>query len=478
MQAGEERAKYLAADQTRAGREDREAYEWAFDRDQAANEVGENLQGGAAAASVLAKGLIDKEWNRVASLNIGQGTLVDRRLISLFDKASAEAARSPLQAMRYFEEGGERIEGGILAGGYGSYDGKISVEDQKRVLRLDRAPENLAAVNELVGSYALAFGSVEEGRTRWPTEVKGFLQSYGALSETDKGYALATIVNGSVKSAAYMDWYSAGGYQRDAGSGQLESSIAPWELVSPRSIARTGFSALRAVGTVVANAGRSILSSTLTGLNAARLELSAAGELLGSGVQRTFAALFGARVSGGAAYVNGKYVHGLVPRSNLEVYGSPIVRGTEDIPAIMQRVGVDTEGYRFAEMTEAQYQDRVARMGTEFDATYGPARLNTRATYTFAKDIASQTIDGKSWTTVMLRPGTLSSDEAIVQAVSHEFFEIEELRHVLRTPQTGAYLSGQVSASVKGNLHYEAVNFADETLSQFRSLIPASRRVR
>jgi hypothetical protein len=180
-------------------------------------------------------------------------------------------------------------------------------------------------------------------------------------------------------------------------------------------------------------------------------------------------------VAPGAASVRnvlGKYVSDIKPLSNADVYGVGITRSASDIPSILDKAGIPPEelsGYNFRVMSDDEYAARASLMGTDFDATYGPARIFPGRTYRFGGDIASPLVNGEMRTTIYLNPDIMSSDEAIVQAVSHEHFEISALSDEAALPIQGTTLRDLVSPSVYDNLHYNAVNFGDQALQKFRA---------
>ena len=179
-----------------------------------------------------------------------------------------------------------------------------------------------------------------------------------------------------------------------------------------------------------------------------------------------------------ARAVDGQWVGGLQPRSNVEVYGAAVTRTEADIPSIMSRVGItedDLAGYQFRVLTPEQYSARAATMGADFDASYGPTRISSGSQYRFMGDIASTTVKGEVRIPIYLNPDIMGSDEAIVQAVSHEWSEVEALRYEAAQPISGTAYRNLVSPYTgmsTPNLHFQAVNFGDQMLSQFRSLLP------
>jgi len=179
-----------------------------------------------------------------------------------------------------------------------------------------------------------------------------------------------------------------------------------------------------------------------------------------------------------ARAVDGQWVAGLQPRSNLEVYGAAVTRTEADIPSIMAKVGLtedDLAGYQFRVLTPEQYSARVSTMGAHFDASYGPAQISLNSEYRFMGDVASTTINGDVRIPIYLNPDIMGSDEAIVQAVSHEWSEVEALRYAAAQPISGVAYSKLVTPYTgmsTPNLHFRAVNFGDQMLTQFRSLLP------
>ena len=142
------------------------------------------------------------------------------------------------------------------------------------------------------------------------------------------------------------------------------------------------------------------------------------------------------RSTGGAAFVNGMFVHELKPVSNLELYGTAITRTPGEAVQILKNVGHDSQmlsQYKFVKLSDTEYAARVKQLGYEFDASYGFVGSNSPSV-TFNRNIASPMSDGSSRINVYVRRQVFESDESIVQTLSHEIFEIEELRYLAAKP--------------------------------------------
>ncbi|WP_426161483.1 hypothetical protein ACN9MU_16800 [Pseudoduganella sp. R-32] len=66
------------------------------------------------------------------------------------------------------------------------------------------------------------------------------------------------------------------------------------------------------------------------------------------------------RTLGGAAFVEGKFVHDLKPLTNLELYGREISRTPDEAVALLRRVGHDADelaGYRFVKLSDGQIDE-------------------------------------------------------------------------------------------------------------------------
>ncbi|MDR2155129.1 MAG: CdiA family toxin C-terminal domain-containing protein, partial [Burkholderiaceae bacterium] len=227
--------------------------------------------------------LIDREQQRVQSLKTGAGVLVDKETLRYFDALAREVndPRAPFgSVMKTFDAGVEQMEGRIMAGGYKSYDKPVPAAEQDKVLQLQALSANdMDAVNSALGRYYEAYdsmrGDMDRLRMASTPEVLSFAQAYGQLNENQRGYVLANIANNAVQSSEYMDYYRASGYLRDTDK-PLEGSVAPWELVDPRSVAR-------AVGSVARGAGELAVSGVrLAGAGARGVEARGATSNLGT----------------------------------------------------------------------------------------------------------------------------------------------------------------------------------------------------
>jgi hypothetical protein len=186
------------------------------------------------------------------------------------------------------------------------------------------------------------------------------------------------------------------------------------------------------------------------------------------------AKLLGApRSLGGAAFVEGKYVHDLKPLTNLELYGTAATRTPDEALQLLQRVGHDAEElaqYRFVKLSAEEYASRSKRLGFEFDATYGNVPRDI-SSVRFDGNIASKMADGSSKIPVYVRKEVFESDEALVQILSHEMYEVEALKTLAARPiSTKDYLN-LVRPDLKNNLHHGAVQEGDWYLQKFRNLM-------
>ncbi|MFC4161874.1 hypothetical protein [Chitinimonas lacunae] len=176
----------------------------------------------------------------------------------------------------------------------------------------------------------------------------------------------------------------------------------------------------------------------------------------------------------GAAFTEGKFLHDIVPRTNLEIYGEAISRTPSEAKEILLKIGHDAEtldGYNFVKLTQSQYERMVRdRGGMHFDAAYGTVPPGSRSV-SFADNISSRMASGESRVPVWVRPQVFESDEAIAQVLSHEIHEIENLRYDLYHPvSTGAYYE-KIAPNIPNNLHFDAVKEGDFMLLKLRQLL-------
>jgi len=175
---------------------------------------------------------------------------------------------------------------------------------------------------------------------------------------------------------------------------------------------------------------------------------------------------------GGGAFSNGMYVHDLTPLSNTELYGQALTRTPAEAVQLLERVGHDAEmlkQYNFVKLSEAQYKRDVVELGYEFDARYGMVRSDA-ASVSFRQNIASTNIDGSQRIPVYVRGGVFDSDEAIVQVLSHEIYEVEALRREAASSLSVSQYRNLVRSDRMDNLHYQAVEDGDAWLRIFRGI--------
>jgi len=434
--------------------------------------------------------LIGTELQRVQSLKTGAGTLVDQDTLRTFDafaRAAGDSAKSPRGlGMEIFDGATQALHERIVAGGYRSYDQPIPADAQDKALQLQALKSGeVDAVNSAIGSYYAAYGSKPDNpsglifKTDNPhaattPEVARFAKAYGQLNENQRGHVLAGIVNNAVQSPAYMDYYRAGGYMRDADK-PLEGSIAPWEIVDPRT-------PLRAVGSVgrdllagglalSAGAGRAILD-TIIAKGPGALGKFALGDMRAGAAATFLKPGAAAALEGGPMLVNRTWVSSLKLRSNAELYGQAITRTPAEAVKLLEKVGHDAEmlkEYDFVKLSETAYKHDAEALGYEFDARYGMVRSNVTSV-SFKQNIAGTTIAGTQRIPVYVRGSVFESDEAIVQVLSHEIHEIEELRYLAASPISGRQYYDLVRPDRAGNLHFGAVQDGDAWLRIFRSM--------
>lgn len=165
---------------------------------------------------------------------------------------------------------------------------------------------------------------------------------------------------------------------------------------------------------------------------------------------------------GGAAFVEGKFVHSLTPRSNLELHGRAITRTPEEALQLLERVGHDPAvlaEYRIVKLSSSDYELRASRLNFHFDATYGNVP-GTARTVSFHQNIGSRTVDGTTKIPIYVREQVLDSDEAIIQVLSHEILETQELKYLAAKPISVTEYRSLVRPDRPGNLHWHAVRRA------------------
>lgn len=175
---------------------------------------------------------------------------------------------------------------------------------------------------------------------------------------------------------------------------------------------------------------------------------------------------------GGAAFLDGLYVHGIKPRTNLELYGKAATRTPEQAKGILQRLGFDKnqlDEYHFISLDDVAYQRRVELLGGHFDATYGNVSSGVRSV-SFKNNIQSTLANGELKIPVYVKKDVFDSDESIAQVLSHEIFEIEELRYLAHNPISSNNYFDLVRPNKLNNLHYDAVFEGDAMLKAFRAL--------
>lgn len=175
-----------------------------------------------------------------------------------------------------------------------------------------------------------------------------------------------------------------------------------------------------------------------------------------------------------AAFREGKYLHDIVPRTNLEIYGEAISRTPSEAKEILVKIGHDPDvldGYNFVKLTDSEYETMVrARGGKHFDAAYGTVP-NGAKSVSFGGNIASRMANGELKVPVWVRSQVFESDEAIAQVLSHEIYEVESLRYELHSPVSVNVYAERVASDVYGNLHYEAVREGDAMLLKLRQTL-------
>jgi hypothetical protein len=187
--------------------------------------------------------------------------------------------------------------------------------------------------------------------------------------------------------------------------------------------------------------------------------------------------LGGPRQIGGAAFVEGKFMHDLKPLSNLELYGTAATRTPDEALQLLARVGHEPEvlaQYRIVKLTDEAYARKVEELGFHFDATYGTVPKGAPSV-SFDKNIASQMADRSSKIPVYVRKDVFDSDEKIVQILSHEISETQELRYVAAKPISVKEYKAAIAQNIKENLHWHAVKDGDVWLQRFRDMLAGKR---
>jgi hypothetical protein len=178
------------------------------------------------------------------------------------------------------------------------------------------------------------------------------------------------------------------------------------------------------------------------------------------------------RSLGGAAFVDGLFVHDLKPLSNLELYGQAATRTPDEALQLLQRVGHDPEvlsQYRIVKLSDEAYSRRVRDLGFEFDATYGNVPSGATSVW-FNEDIASKMADGTLKIPIYVRKEVFDSDEALVQILSHEISETQELRYLTANRISTSDYKHLVRPDRIENLHWNAVQDGDYWLRSFRNM--------
>jgi hypothetical protein len=118
---------------------------------------------------------------------------------------------------------------------------------------------------------------------------------------------------------------------------------------------------------------------------------------------------------------------------------------------------------------DGDWDDLVAGNGT---TARGPAVRGNRAGYIYWNDHRNP----KGKIAFDLNPAILSSDEAIVAVITHELYELEELRARFDESDENwmeaVEYERQVMAGVPGNLHDKAWTAADEAVKRMREAKP------
>lgn len=165
------------------------------------------------------------------------------------------------------------------------------------------------------------------------------------------------------------------------------------------------------------------------------------------------------------------YFQQIKPRSNEEIYGQPIRRTVEEAKQILAKafdkldVGWDTlDDYKLSVLNESQYQSYKEFYGIgDFWATYGVFSLDKKVVH--FKDIMPT-----GGTTLFIHESVMDSDEAIIQILYHEMYEIEELRYLISSGVNIQLYWDMVRPDRAENLHYHAVRESDNLLLKYRNL--------
>ncbi|WND82018.1 putative Ig domain-containing protein [Lysobacter capsici] len=176
----------------------------------------------------------------------------------------------------------------------------------------------------------------------------------------------------------------------------------------------------------------------------------------------------------GSSFTKGPYLHEISPRSNIEIYGSAATRSVDEAKELLIKLGYDSDDlakYHFIKINEETYERMVnARNGSHFDATYGNVS-NRVDVVSFRDNIESVMANGERKVPIWIRDKVFESDEHIVQSLTHEIFEIEELRYDAYTPIPIYKYNNMISPYNSGNLHHQATKIGDRAILDFRRLL-------
>ncbi|SDY36060.1 YD repeat-containing protein [Lysobacter sp. yr284] len=167
----------------------------------------------------------------------------------------------------------------------------------------------------------------------------------------------------------------------------------------------------------------------------------------------------------------GHYYQSIKPLSNLEVYGEHITRTPAEALAIMEKIGYhaeELEKYHIISLTEREYRALADAYQFEFNATYG--RIDSTTKHVSFKETVQEEIGGTRKSVIRVRGTVFESDEHIVQTLTHEFSEIEELEYRAARPVSVREYNQMILPNIEGNLHYHAVKAADDMLELYRKL--------
>lgn len=181
------------------------------------------------------------------------------------------------------------------------------------------------------------------------------------------------------------------------------------------------------------------------------------------------------REYGDIEYIAGTaYDQKVKPRTNLELYGQEIKRTPEEAKQIfadaMEKLDDgwgNLDEYSLIELSESEYSRDAEKLG-HFSARYGE-KLNyfSKSLVKFDGQILSKTSSGLQ-IPIYLNSSVLSSDEAIIQILYHEIYEIEELRYLIATGVSIKAFYDMIRGDLYGNLHYHAVIESDRILERYR----------